>query len=216
MIKRSKKDNIVALYLPYFNNGGVETATKILAEGYIERGFQVHIIVISPKNEKNYHINEKIKIHVLDARKYLSFFKFYRLISNIKPNLIISSQTPCNFDNFILCLFPRFNKIKRFLTIHISIQAQLKGFKSLVSKAFYSISSYGNCFIACVSNGLYDEIQALRCIKKESVKLIYNPLFNSMPTLPDSSFFRRPIDSPRNFIAIGRKRFSTILMFHVI
>ncbi|MFX4284759.1 glycosyltransferase [Aliarcobacter butzleri] len=179
------KNNIV-LIIDSLAGGGAEKINLRLAEMFIEKDFNVTIIII--KNIIEHKINENIKIISLNYKKnglpkiIRDFFYSHKLnqILNSIPNkkLIIGSLALSN--KLMNCID---SKHKFHYALHNTMTIAKFGQKNLLNKYLKKrelIRIYENKRIICVSDGVKEDILSLK-IKPKSIEVIYNPFdFNEI------------------------------------
>jgi glycosyltransferase involved in cell wall biosynthesis len=97
----------IAFCIPSLGSGGAERVTSVLANKFVERGYEVSIIMLV-NNTCVYPLSEKVLLECLNCAddEKLSFVKRYSLrlkkISNavkkISPNVVISFMSETNID----------------------------------------------------------------------------------------------------------------------
>lgn len=196
-----KKISKVIIYMPYLGSGGVETAYYNLGVGFRNRGWHTTFICDNASKAHNVGKFEGLgEVVFLGKRSYFSIANLYREIKRIKPDLIVSGQTPCNLNASVLsrCIGGFVHKP----VLHVSIDKQSAGLKRFVSKLTYALISHLSNSLICVSEGLSQEVKSYKWVKKGAVQTIYNALYPSFEI--DKRTFVSDGFLPKKIISSGR------------
>ena len=167
----------IAIFLPSIGYGGAEMSLSRIANYLADNNIKVHLIVSKRvKNQLDFIDESLIEVEYLNSKKTLfSFFKLYKKINNIKPDILFSTlPTP----NFLTVLLSYLKLIKAKVIIREANSNFINwegGFKSFINKkmaVFAFNNSHGNIFI---SNELKNNVSIY--IKNENNIVIYNPVF---------------------------------------
>jgi glycosyltransferase involved in cell wall biosynthesis len=176
----------IVLIIDSLVGGGAERINLRLAEMFIEKNYNVTIIII--KNCIQYNVRKDIKILSLDYKKYglpktlRDFFyaqKLNKYLNSI-PNkeLIIGSLS---LSNKLMHIIE--NKHTFYYALHSITTVAKFGNKNVLTKYFKKkelINIYNNKNIICVSEGVKEDILMLP-IKPKSIQVMYNPFdFNEI------------------------------------
>lgn len=167
----------IAIFLPSIGYGGAEMSLSRIANYLAASNINVHLIVSKRvKDQLDFIDGSSIEVEYLNSKKTLfSFFKLYKKINKIKPDILFSTlPTP----NFLIVLLSYLKLIKAKVIIreansnYINWKGGLKSFINKKMAIFAFNNSHGNIFI---SSELKNNVSIF--IKNENNIVIYNPVF---------------------------------------
>jgi len=154
--------NLIPFLAKYFD------LTLILLEGKIEYELpQANFNLISISKELRSPIR-----HLINTPSH--FFEFYRLIKELRPDIILSFMEQANIINLVIS---KLTKHKTIITQHVVPSRQFSH-KGLLGKIIFKISKglYNNAqLIIAVSQGVLDDLYKSYSIKK-NITVIPNPI----------------------------------------
>ena len=169
----------IAIFLPSIGYGGAEISLSRIANYLASRNIKVHLIVSKQiENELEFIDKSLIEVKYLNSKKtVLSFFKLYKEVNEIKPDILFSTlPTP----NFLIVLMSYLKLIDSTVIIreansnYINWKGGIKNFISKKMAVFSFNNSNGNIFI---SNELKNNVSLFTT--NENNIVIYNPVFVS-------------------------------------
>lgn len=191
------------IVIPTLQKGGAERVVSVLTSEWLKNN-DVKVLVFDKKNV-SYDINAEIidlKLPALNGiflkavqllRRATSLLKFFK---KDKPDRIISFMESANFPSLIAAFLSKKLEIT-WVTCHVEL--------SLLTKIQYLLIPYIYKHakkIITVSKGLRDELIKMG-IKKEKLKVIYNPLSTFAPA--KDKFLPKPLKAPQKYIlGVGR------------
>ncbi|MDD5130141.1 MAG: glycosyltransferase [Candidatus Omnitrophica bacterium] len=173
-----KKDLRVVFYMPSLTGGGGERVMSLLANELTRLGCRIDFLLA--KKSGIFLDNLKKHVHIVDFNKNSTFKSIPLLIKFIrknKPQVLISALEHANLYALIAKIFC-FRKVKVIVTVHNSpLRSMLSPsrksrFISRMNKVFYHFADA----VVGVSEGVVDEIRDNYWVKKEKVRVIYNPV----------------------------------------
>lgn len=169
----------IIIILPNLSGGGAERLHVNLANDWLNRGFEVHLILINKKGELIELLSNKIKIidlAVTRLRKSIIPLAFH--IKKINPDIVLAAMWPLTSIAVISWILTGF-KGKLFLSEHENLSASYLSqyrvspfyLKNLI-RISYPIATG----VIAVSNGVKNDLCYLGKLPENSVKVIYNPV----------------------------------------
>jgi glycosyltransferase involved in cell wall biosynthesis len=162
--------------------GGAEKVTLTLAQGFINHGYRVDIIICD--NSIEFDIPDNINLHILDFKKsFLDYYRYSKKLHNMVD--LIKKNNNIDFDLIIVELQKSVRLMKNYKhkNIYYAIQSNLaqssiknrKGLKLFLRKRKLQ-QIYNNLNIITCSNGIKDDLLEIVNIKPKSIQTIYNPV----------------------------------------
>jgi len=171
-----------ALFFGNFNAGGVQRVRLRLAKGFLERGYNVDLVVVDDDGELRPQVPEGANIVDLRARGALmSIPALVRYFRQYKPVAILSAQTNHN----IAAIWAR--KLSGITTrlivgehnnlLEVIKQASLRDrLRPLAARIAYP----GADGILAVSQGVAEALSLTSGIRRDEINVIYNPIILSL------------------------------------
>ena len=167
----------ICFILQNLNVGGAQKIFIHLINDLAKKNYQIILIVISSENNVLFNkLPQNIKIIYLNKRKVIySIFSLFINLKSIKPNSIITTITNVNLA---LCLIRPFLRFKTKLIIReaniLSENSRYDYYfiKYILVRLFYSFADS----IICISNNVKKDLIDNYKIKKNFIKVIYNPI----------------------------------------
>jgi glycosyltransferase involved in cell wall biosynthesis len=162
--------------------GGAEKVTLTLAQGFINHGYSVDIIIC--ENIIGFDIPSNINLHILNFEKsFLDYYRYSKKLHNMVD--AIQRNNGINFDLIIVELQKSVRLMKNYKhkNIYYAIQSNFaqssiknkKGLKLFFRKRKLQ-QIYNNLNIITCSNGIKDDLLDIVNIKPKSIQTIYNPV----------------------------------------
>ncbi|GAB4524354.1 MAG: glycosyltransferase [Pleurocapsa sp.] len=211
----------VAIFLTALDGGGAEKVMLNLAQGFIESGISVDLLLVKAEGSYLSQIPPEVKLIDFQAHRLLS--SIFSLISYLKtkqPQALITALD----TNVIAAWLRRWGGISTttIVTVHNNLSLESRHAKSIKRKltAKFARWFYGWADnIVAVSHGVAQDLLKIG-LPKEKIKVIYNPIVTSelMKKLQeqnslDSSWFAP--GEPPVILGVGRlneqKDFPTLI-----
>lgn len=172
----------ITFFLPNLKAGGAERVILNLISGLNKEGFQITLLLREFKGEFKNHICKDVFISELKTSNI--FFVFFKIINYFRknsPDIFISSFAYSNIIS-ILARYFSFSKTKIIIIEHTPFsQAALEKknvFRRVIdflTLVFLRKLTYPNAeAIICVSRGIAKEINNIKGIAKNKIRVIYN------------------------------------------
>lgn len=171
----------VALVMPSLEVGGVERRTLSLAEGLLQKGFAVDLVIANAYGPMTEEIpNEAQLVNLKSQRVLQSIPKLIKYFQQSCPDAVVSAK---DYQNIVVLLAVKLAKIKTnvIITIRIDVATgwkQSKGFKSRfiphLARWCYPWADH----IISVSKKSGDSLANVTGIPRDKIKTIYNPVVN--------------------------------------
>ncbi|WP_350342381.1 glycosyltransferase [Proteinivorax tanatarense] len=197
---------LITLYIPSLNLGGIAKNTIRLAKGLIAMGYDVDVVVVNYKGEYVKDLPSEINIVNLNSKK--AMFSIPKLVSYLRrkrPKALISAN---DYTNIIAIIAKKLSavKCKLIISVRTNVTTHCKNAKSikerllvpLLIKKAYPLSDY----IVSVSKGVQEDLVSNFNIPENKSVVIYNPIF-------DESILEKKLEEP-NHIWFGKA--NTILL----
>ncbi|CAG9621412.1 glycosyltransferase [Sutcliffiella rhizosphaerae] len=200
----------ISLFIPVLTYGGAEKVVISLANGLVEKGHKVDLVIIKREGALIKKVSPKVKLVELGANKtFLSIMKLRRYLTSSQPDVFLSGLDNANIVASIATRMANVNT-KHFITLHTNLKQSYKHPRTIFHH-FYpylmrNLFRRADGFIA-VSSCVAKNSGAFLNIPNDIIEVIYNPAIdknmNEMaldavehPWLDDSSFF--------TIVAVGR------------
>ena len=199
------KNKKISFLIPSFNYGGAEKNAVLLSNYFIEKNYNVDILVINDTGILKERLNQKIKvINLKSSRSLYSIFKIVKYLNNEKPNILFSTLVNLNAISVIS------KKIAKHKFLLILREANIIRYKyenefkitNLISylciKYLYNYSD----FIISICEYIFNDLKKLHI----NTKIIYSPIiFENIKTLSKKKDFEIKINQKYPIIlSIGR------------
>lgn len=172
-------DKKIAIFLSSFRAGGGERNMVNLANGFIDDGFNVDMLVIKPVGQYKDQVDKRINIVSLDAGKII--FSLPKLISYFKkekPDIILATD---EFSQILSIMARYFSKVNIKIAFRMGnmfsiLFSRYKGIKQGIIIPFIAkkIYKYADIFIAN-SFGVADDVSKMFNVPIGKIRVINNP-----------------------------------------
>jgi glycosyltransferase involved in cell wall biosynthesis len=191
----------VAFFLPSLETAGAERVTVLLANGLVERGYCVDIVLVAAKGDFLADLAKGVRVVDLKARRTLRAIP--RLASYMRkdrPAVVISALDYVNAAAIIAGRLSR-TPTPVVAAVHTSRStAAQRGpgghHVSMVGGALFSYAV--NWFyrragaIVCVSHGVAEDMVRIAGVDRKRIRVIYNPVIHPQT----KELARQPVDHP--------------------
>lgn len=202
------KKKIIAFILPSLGGGGTEKVYLNLAIYLFSKGYEIHFVLLEKKGELIKYLPLEIFVYSLNKKRFRnSIFSLVKYFKKHKPSYVLASMWPLTSISVIAWILAG-KRCKLFLSEHSNLTETYLSSKlenSFFLKSLIRITyPYVNGVI-CVSNGVLEDIITIGRLKRDRIKVIYNPVTNYkfdndiVHELPD--FWR---DCSFKILSIGR------------
>ena len=191
-------------------SGGAEKVFTILSNNFVDRGFDVTLILIKKSGPYLSQVDKRVRIIDLNcSRSIFGIYKYIILIFRHKPDFVISALDNCNIiASFCRLIIPF--RAKLILTCHSTISSEFKSDRSirsfLVKKLMKFLFPFADKVVA-VSSLVFEDIIGELKLQKSKIQTIYNPVFSDdiiqLGKVPNNFEWFRNYSDPI-FISIGR------------
>lgn len=202
------KKKIISFILPSLGGGGTEKVYLNLALYLFSKGYEIHFVLLEKKGELLKYLPIEIFVYSLNKKRFRnSIFSLVKYFKTQKPNYVLASMWPLTSISVIAWILAG-KRCKLFLSEHSNLTETY--LTSKIENAFFLklliriTYPYVNGVI-CVSNGVLEDIITMGRLKRDKIKVIYNPVTNDrfnndiVNEIPD--FWR---DCSFKILSIGR------------
>lgn len=172
----------IALFLSYLGGGGAERVMLNLAEGFIQQGWQVDLVLAKAWGPHLTKVPDAVRLVDLDApRPWLSLPKLVQYLKQMQPHALLSAM---HYANEIAVIAKRLAGVSTriIVTEHNTFSrsiSQIKGLKRylvpLGIRHLYPLAEG----IVTVSQGACDDLQQWMGKSEAKVETIYNPVITA-------------------------------------
>jgi len=174
----AKKTRRLAVFLPDLIGAGAQRVCLNLANGLVERGIQVDVVVVRAEGSYLEQLSPAINLVNLNASRAVSTFRsLNRYLNQTQPDTMLTAL----HLNFIALWVKRFsrNKTEVVVSQHINASTYSHGARDLrvriepeLIRRFYPWADA----IVAVSQGVADDLYQISNLTPEQVRVIYNPV----------------------------------------
>ena len=169
----------IALFFPNLTAGGVQRSMLLLAEGFLQNGFQVDLVVGQAKGPFLTQVPAGVRLIDLRVRHMRAALPgLVHYLRNSSPAALLSSQTHANILAVAArCLANR--KMRLVLCEHNDMASVVRApgagsnrLRPLFARVFYPLADG----VVAVSVGTADSLSAMTGLPRQSIRVFYNPL----------------------------------------
>ncbi len=211
----------IAFYLPSLRGGGAERVVINLAQGIVERGLSVDIVLAAAEGTFLDHLPPSVRVVDLRAgRVLLSLGPLVGYLRRERPRALVSSLTHANV---IAVLAARLARVATpvIATVHNTMSEsapqQAAWLRRLWPALARTLYPWASCVVA-VSRGAADDLARTAGLPRDKIEVIYNPVI----TPPVMALARQAADhswltsgDPPVILGVGRltrqKDFPTLI-----
>jgi glycosyltransferase involved in cell wall biosynthesis len=169
----------IAFFLPSVRGGGAQRVIVNLAQGMVERGLRVDLVLGTAQGVFLDHLPAEVRVVDLSAGRLVrSLLPLARYIRRERPRILVSSMTHANLIALWAARLAR-RSTRVMVTVHNTMSEStpdgrgLGGRLSLpLLRAFYPWADS----IVAVSRGAADDLARTTGLPRERVEVIYNPV----------------------------------------
>lgn len=176
----------VAIYLSTLSEGGAERVLMNLAGGFAERGHPVDFVLAQaegafmPYFPQNIQLVELNPQHIRRGRSFYTFPALIRYIRSARPSVMLTAM----FSNIFAIWAKKISGVPFRLVISeqntFSVATkEPKGFDRVVMPLLVRLSYPYADEVTAVSEGAADDLAISAKLKRERVRVIYNPVITS-------------------------------------
>ena len=197
----------IAFFLPDLRCGGAEKVALLLANEFIQRGFNVDMVLSKAQGEFLPELSSQIRIVDLNADRIRYVFKpLLKYFKSEKPDVVLASMWPLT-----LLAVVAFRSAKLSGSVIVSdhttfSQAPLMQKRSMRWFFKYSLSliyPFANAIVA-VSDGVADDLCELGGLKRIKITVIPNPVeINTDLCIEEEGYSNWKNHSGKKIIAVG-------------
>jgi glycosyltransferase involved in cell wall biosynthesis len=173
----------ISIFLPNLDGGGAEKAMAILANSFLERGYNVDLIMANARGPFLEILRKGVVcVDLQSPSVFRSLFKLAKYFRKSSPDVVLTALNYANVTailarlisgkNFRLVINEQNNNFNRKKTINAGIK--VLGLRVLV-KVLYPFADV----IVSVSKELSEEIKKDNFLNKPKVTVLYNPIIFS-------------------------------------
>lgn len=189
----------LALFIPTLGGGGAERVFLNLANGFVERGYRVDLVLASAQGSYLSELDSRVqlvdfRLRLGKGRLALSLFPLIRYLRQRKPKVLLSALTEANIIAVLSRIFS-FIPIRLFLSEHntFSIAVKRRSFLKKLLLVFGLRILYRNVDgIIAVSDGVASDLKRIIGRAADKIKVIYNPVVT--PEMIEKS--EEPLEHP--------------------
>lgn len=197
----------IALYMPSLQGGGGERVMSSLANGLVDMGSKVDFLLAEKKGSFLTDLKEQVHICDLGAKStFGSIPALVRFIRRERPHVLISALEHANLCALIARLFFG-SQTKLIVTVHVAPSRWVLsvGWKDRLvaglNRWLYRLADG----VVAVSQGVAEDLKKNYWVRKDRVKVIYNPVIGNKlwKQMSEPSQAITGLDGEKYIIAVG-------------
>ena len=185
----------IAIFIGSFGGGGVERVIAHLAQGFIQRGLKVDLVVDKLEESHLWRLPPDVRIVNLKApRLYMSLPNLVRYLRREQPVALLSASHYMNEVALLAKLLSRVS-VRVVVSEHNHLSQTVQNAVRLKDRLtpFFARYLYPLADgILAVSQGVAEDLARMTGLSLERIKVIYNPVVT--PKLLES--VKQPVDHP--------------------
>ncbi|MEI8372057.1 MAG: glycosyltransferase [Planctomycetota bacterium] len=185
----------IAMFLPNLCLGGAERVMVHLANGLVARGRSVDMVLVEAKGEFLDQLESAVRVVDLKASRVLwAIPQLASYLRRERPAIVISALDHANVGAIFAKWLSR-SEIPVVAAIHAtrSMHAKhSKGIKESLVRYCIQLCYRRADAIVCVSQGVADDLAAVTGARRDSMRVIYNPVIDEKML----ARAREPLDHP--------------------
>lgn len=173
--------NKVSFFQSGLRGGGIARVNLNLAKYFIDKGYQVDIVVVKKVGPYINQVPDKINIVDLKANRALSSIpKLVRYLNKFNPDVLISAN---NYINVTVAISHKLAKADTQLILSVHLDRRYRNSKSpfyrkIIMKYLMNFSYKYADEVVAVSKGVAKYISEVTDKDEDEVKVIYNPIYD--------------------------------------
>ena len=210
----------LAIFAPSMAGGGAERVALKLAEGFVDRGFEVDLVLSAAEGPRMTEVRDDVRVVDLDARRVLtSLPALARYLAKERPLALASHLDHANVVALVAAKLARYRG-RVVVVEHNTLSEAARNGKSRRDRMMPHIvrRAYRRAdYVVGVSGGVVQDLAAIAKVPGAKLRVISNPIVT--PDLAERA--RETVDHPwfgdgsAVFLAVGRLRpqkdFQTLL-----
>jgi glycosyltransferase involved in cell wall biosynthesis len=201
----------LAIFAPSMAGGGAERVALKLAEGFVDRGFEVDLVLSAAEGPRMTEVRDDVRVVDLDARRVLtSLPALARYLAKERPLALASHLNHANVVALVAAKLARYRG-RVVVVEHNTLSEAARNGKSRRDRMMPHIvrRAYRRAdYVVGVSGGVVQDLARFTSLPAEKLKVVLNPVVT--PDLTERA--KEPIDHPwftngsQVFVAVGRLR----------
>lgn len=209
----SKKITFLLTNLKY---GGIETNTLRLIKYFIKKNYKVDLVIIDLKGGLISQIPAEVNLIDLNRKKaHFSIFAMRKYLKENNPDYLISAKERNNVLSYYSIKFAGVNT-KLIASVRTQLELEYNRKMSIKSKILkfidYSMAKhiYDDIdYLVAVSKGVKDNLKSFFNLKRNDIKVIYNPVVTEdIDLLKDEEVHHKWFNNEQIKVVIGVGRLS--------
>lgn len=176
---KSKSEPRIALFLPSLRGGGAERVMINLAQGFVTKGVAVDLVLVRAEGPYLQQLPEGINVVDLNARRVRSCLPgLVRYFHQSSPTAMLSAMDHVNVVAVLAKLIAA-SSSRLVVTLHNTISEKLgsapywyRRALALLLRLMYPLTDG----VIAVSAGVADDYVSITGLKRDQIKVIYNPV----------------------------------------
>lgn len=174
----SKKTKIT-LFIPSLRGGGAERVFVILANAFSDKGYKVHLVLVSAIGPYLDNVSDNVEvINLKCSRSASSLFALVRYLKIEKPDVLLSAM---GHTNVVALLARKISRVSTKIVIsersYFSVSQKFSYSWKMKVLGFFIRKMYTTADgIIAISAGVADDISFFSNVKRDKVDVIYNPV----------------------------------------
>ena len=169
----------VAIFLASLMGGGVERVMLNVAQGLVERGYTVDVVLQAPEGPYLPRVPDKVRIVDLKARRMaLALFPLVSYMRRERPQYLLAANTYANVVAVVAKKLARV-QTRAVITEHIALSVSTRNAENLRGRYLPMLAKriypWADDIIA-VSEGVADDLADTLALSRNRIKVIYNPV----------------------------------------
>ena len=168
----------ILLFIGKLGGGGAERVFVEYANGLAGGLVDVHLVVLESGSYET-DLLPSVKLYKLGTRMRKAAFPLYRIVRQVRPNVLLSGLTGANLLASIVGRLAGVPEV--WVSVHNDLRvdravqsASLGRFESLATKIACRLSTQ----VIAVSEGVADYLSEAGHADKEAISVVYNPIYN--------------------------------------
>jgi glycosyltransferase involved in cell wall biosynthesis len=169
----------IAIFVPSLRGGGAERIMVMLANGIIERGYKVDLVLVKAEGPYLKDVSSDVRIIDLGASRVMtSMFKLVRYLRKERPHSLLSALTHANILAVWVRMLARV-QTRVIVSQHAHHSRSVQNARNVRSRIISLIMkpSYKRADgTIAVSQGVADDLAKIIQCSKNDISVVYNPV----------------------------------------